>query len=139
MYEDQAPLLRFLSDCGIPIPAELKATAEVALNGLLRQALAPPELDLSAIQSLLEEIRIAQVPLDQTGLEITLRRNIEKGAERFLEDPKNLTRLVKFREMVAAARRIAVSAGVVARAKPLLRHIAASVPAHASRERRPVE
>jgi alpha-amylase/alpha-mannosidase (GH57 family) len=103
-YEDQAPLLRFLSDCGIPIPAELKATAEVALNGLLREALASAELDLSAIQSLLEEIRIAQVPLDQRGLEITLRRNIEKGAERFLEDPKNLTRLVKFREMVAAAR-----------------------------------
>jgi len=104
MYEEQAPLLRFLSDCGMPIPSELKATAEVALNGLLRQALGSPELDLTAIHSLLEEIRIAQIPLDQDGLEITLRRNIEKGAERFLEDPKNLPRLAKFREMVAAAR-----------------------------------
>jgi alpha-amylase/alpha-mannosidase (GH57 family) len=104
MYEEQAPLLRFLSDCGMPVPNELKATAEVALNGLLRQALGAPELDLAAIHSLLEEIRIAQIPLDEVGLEITLRRNIEKGAERFLEDPKNLPRLVKFREMVAAAR-----------------------------------
>jgi len=104
MYEEQAPLLRFLSDCGMPIPNELKATAEVALNGLLRQALGSPELDLTAIHGLLEEIRIAQIPLDQDGLEITLRRNIEKGAERFLEDPKNLPRLTKFRETVAAAR-----------------------------------
>ena len=104
MYEEQAPLLRFLSDCGMPIPNELKATAEVALNGLLRQALGSPELDLTAIHSLLEEIRIAQIPLDRDGLEITLRRNIEKGAERFLEDPKNLPRLAKFRETVAAAR-----------------------------------
>jgi alpha-amylase/alpha-mannosidase (GH57 family) len=103
MYEEQAPLLRFLSDCGVPIPGELKATAEVALNGLLRQALAAPELDLAVIQGLLEEIRIAQILLDQAGLEITLRRNLEKGTERFLEDPKNLPRLAKFRETVAAA------------------------------------
>ncbi len=104
MYEEQAPLLRFLSDCGMPIPNELKATAEVALNGLLRQALGATELDLAAIQALLEEIRIADIPLDQTGLAITLRRNIDQGAERFLEDPKNLPRLAKFREMVQVAR-----------------------------------
>ena len=83
MYEDQAPLLRFLNDCGVPIPSELKATAEVALNGLLRQALAAPELDLAVIQGLLEEIRIAQIHLDQSGMEMTLRRNIEKGSESF--------------------------------------------------------
>jgi alpha-amylase/alpha-mannosidase (GH57 family) len=104
MYEEQAPLLRFLSDCGMPIPSELKATAEVALNGLLRQALAAPELDLAVIQGLLEEARIAQILLDQTGLEITLRRNVENGARLFLEDPKNLPRLAKFRGTVAAAR-----------------------------------
>jgi hypothetical protein len=103
MYEEQAPLLRFLNDCGMPIPKELKATAEVALNGLLRQALASPELDLAVVQGLLEEIRIAQIPLDEAGLEITLRRNIEKGAEQFLEDPMNLPRLAKFRNQVAAA------------------------------------
>jgi hypothetical protein len=103
MYEDQAPLLRFLSDCGMPIPSELKATAEVALNALLRQALASPALDLAVIQSLLEEMRIAEIPLDQAGLEITLRRNIEKGAQRFLEDPRDLPRLARFRETVAAA------------------------------------
>jgi alpha-amylase/alpha-mannosidase (GH57 family) len=103
MYEDQAPLLRFLNDCGVPIPKELKATAEVALNALLRQALASPELDLAVIHSLLEEIRIAEIPLDQAGLEITLRRNIERGAQQFLEDPKNLPRLAKFHQTVAAA------------------------------------
>ncbi len=103
MYEDQAPLLGFINDCGMPIPSELKSTAEVALNSLLRQALAAPELDLPIIQGLLEDARIAQVQLDRTGLEITLRRNIEKGAERFMEDPRSLPGLAKFREMVAAA------------------------------------
>ncbi len=85
-------------------PRELKAAAEVALNGLLRQALAAPELDRTAIQGLLEEMRIAGIPLDQDGLEIVLRRNLEKGADRFFEDPRNLARLTKFHENLVAAR-----------------------------------
>jgi alpha-amylase/alpha-mannosidase (GH57 family) len=104
IYEDQAQLLQFMSDCGIPIPRELKAAAEVALNGLLRQALASPDLDQAAIQTLLEEMRIASIPLDQNGLEIVLRRNLEKGAGSFFEDSANLERLTKFRENLVAAR-----------------------------------
>ena len=104
VYEDAAQLLRFMSDCGIPIPRELKAAAEVALNGLLRRALAAPELDHTAIQGLLEEMRIAGIPLDQNGLEIVLRRNLETDADRFFEDPKNLTRLTKFQENLLQAR-----------------------------------
>ena len=104
IYEAQAQLLRFMSDCGIPIPRELKASAEVALNGLLRQALAAPELDKTAIQGLLEEMHIAGIPLDQAGLEIVLRRNLEKGADLFFEDPRNLARLAKFRDNLIAAR-----------------------------------
>jgi len=104
IYEGQAQLLRFMSDCGIPIPRELKAAAEVALNGLLHQALAAPELDKAAIQGLLEEMHIAGIPLDQGGLEIVLRRNLERGADLFFEDPRNLARLAKFRDNLIAAR-----------------------------------
>lgn len=104
IYEDEAQLLRFMNDCGIPIPRELKAAAEVALNGLLRQALAASELDQTAIETLLEEMRIAGIPLDQSGLEIVLRRNLEAGAGLFFEDPKNMTELARFRENLIAAR-----------------------------------
>jgi hypothetical protein len=103
MYEDEGQLLRFMSDCNIPIPRQLKVTAEVTLNGLLRQALAAPELDQSAIQALLEETRIAGIPLDQDGLEIVLRRNLEQGAGRFFEEPSNLELLTKFHENLAQA------------------------------------
>ena len=104
IYEDQAQLLRFMSDCGIPIPRELKAAAEVALNGLLRQSLAAPEIDQANIQSYLDEMRIAGIPLDQAGLEIVLRRNLEHGAARFFEDPQNLALLTKLRDNLIAAR-----------------------------------
>jgi alpha-amylase/alpha-mannosidase (GH57 family) len=104
IYEDEAQLIRFMSDCGIPIPRELKAAAEVALNGLLRQALAAPELDRNSIHSLLDEMRIAGIHLDQGALEIVLRRNLEKGADRFFEDPGNQVLLTKFHENLVAAR-----------------------------------
>ncbi len=39
LYGSHAPLLRFLSENHIPIPREMKTTAEYALNGLLRTAL----------------------------------------------------------------------------------------------------
>jgi alpha-amylase/alpha-mannosidase (GH57 family) len=103
LYQDHAPLLRFLSECAIPLPNEMKATAEVALNDLLVTALAAPELDLARIQSLLEETRLAGVRLDQEGLEVTLRRNVEASAEPFLKDPQDLASLEKFRIRAAAA------------------------------------
>jgi alpha-amylase/alpha-mannosidase (GH57 family) len=103
IYEEEAELLRFMSDCGIPLPRELRAAAEVALNGLLHQALAAPALDRDAIEGLLDEMRIAGIPLDQ-GLEIVLRRNLEKAADRFFEDPLNLPGLIQFRENLVAAR-----------------------------------
>ncbi len=104
IYEDEAQLLRFMSDCSIPVPRELKAAAEVALNGLLRQALGASELDRYAIQNLLEEMRVAAISLDQAGLEIVLRRNLEKQAARFFENPKNAALLAGLRENLEAAR-----------------------------------
>jgi hypothetical protein len=104
IYEDEAQLLRFMSDCSIPVPRELKAAAEVALNGLLRQALGASELDRSAIQNLLEEMRVAGISLDQAALEIVLRRNLEKQAARFFEDPKSAALLAGLRENLEAAR-----------------------------------
>jgi alpha-amylase/alpha-mannosidase (GH57 family) len=104
IYAQQAELLRFMSDCGIPLPRELKAAAEVALNGLLHQALAAPDLDRIAIRDLLDQTRIAGIHLDQTGLEIVLRRNLETAARQFFEEPENVPRLIQFRENLAAAR-----------------------------------
>jgi hypothetical protein len=53
---------------------------------------------------LLDEMRIAGIHLDQGALEIVLRRNLEKGADRFFEDPGNQVLLTKFHENLVAAR-----------------------------------
>jgi len=79
-------------------------TAELALNGQLRHALTEGQLDLENLQNLLEDVRLIDVPLDQATLEIALRRNLERKAEAFLENPRDLGALRKFRDSVAVAK-----------------------------------
>ncbi len=104
LYENQAPLLRFMRDCYIPIPKGMRITAEIALNDLLRRSLEADELNVEQIQGLLEDVRIADVPLDSESLEMTLRRNLERSSALFFENPRDLDLLRKFREMVATAK-----------------------------------
>ena len=104
IYDHQAPLVRFVHDCHIPIPHAMKITAEIALNGMLLRALDAPALQLELIQSLLEDLRTADGALEEGPLEITLRRNLEQCAREFFRDPLKLGPLSKLRQEVAAAK-----------------------------------
>jgi hypothetical protein len=104
LYDNQAPLLQFMHDCHVPIPNAMKITAEIALNGMLRRALESGELNLELIQSLVEDLRMADGTLDETTLEMTLRRHLERNAKQFFENPLELQHLHKLREQVAAAK-----------------------------------
>jgi len=106
LYQDQSALLRFMHECRIPIPDILTSSAKIALNGMLRRALDYGELNQGQIEDLLEDIRIAEVQLDEATLEMTLRRNLERSAGPFFENPRSLGRLRDFREMVATAKRL---------------------------------
>ena len=104
IYEEQAPLLQVLNEFRIPIPKQMKALAEAALNSLARRAVEAPELSLSSIQALLQECRVAGVLLDTAALEMTLRDNLEKSCQDFYGNPHDLQSLRKCREQVAAAK-----------------------------------
>ena len=97
-------MLRFMYDCHIPVPNPMKITAEIALNGMLRRALESGELNLELIQSILEDLRMAGGALDETALEMTLRRHLERNAQQFFENPLELDHLRGLREQVAAAK-----------------------------------
>jgi len=103
-YEGEAPLLRFMRACHIPVPKELKVTAEFALNGMLQRALAEGKLDHDRLQNLLEDIRGVETPLDHAALEMTLRRNLERKAEAFLANWRDIGELRELRESVAIAK-----------------------------------
>ena len=103
IYENQAPLIRFLNSLNIPVPAAFKAAADVAINSQLRQAFERPDLDADNIQSYLKEAATSRVPLDTTTLEFTFRKRLEEQAARFAEHPDDMENLQRFRKQLELA------------------------------------
>src|SRR6202162_5157748 len=103
IYENQAPLIRFLNSLNIPVPAAFKAAADVAINSQLRQSFERPDLDADNIQSYLKEAATSRVPLDTTTLEFTIRKRLEEQAARFAEHPDDLGNVQRFRKQLDLA------------------------------------
>jgi len=103
IFENQAPLIRFLNGLSIPIPNALKAAAEIALNSQLQQSLERPDLDLDQIHSFLREASASNIALDGTTLEYALRQRVEREAENFAahpEDPAIVESLRKLLDLI---------------------------------------
>ena len=115
LYEHHAPLMRFLADLKTPLPKAFRTTAEYALNSHLRRAFSSDDLDIGRIRSLLEEARLGGVDLDATTLEFTLRKTVEKLADRVRENPTDIGELHALREAIdlIAALPFAVAVWVV--------------------------
>jgi alpha-amylase/alpha-mannosidase (GH57 family) len=104
IYEHHAALIQFLRELGVPLPKPIATAAEFALNGMLRRELAAEPMDADRIHSLLEQVRTANVNLDATTLEFTLRTAIESLWEQFAVHPGDLSLLSRIDERVALAR-----------------------------------
>ena len=102
IYENQAPLIRFLNGLSIPVPPAFQSAAQIALNSQLKQAFEQREPDLDAIQGHLKEAAASNIALDVPGLEYAIRRRLETEAEFFASAPSSLevvqklTTLLKF-------------------------------------------
>src|SRR5712664_4523243 len=103
IFENHAPLIHFLNNLGIPIPAAFQSAAEIALNSQLKQAIERPELDIDGIQSSLKEAAATRVKLDVSGLEYALRTRLEKEADAFACQPADLDRAQSFRKLLEFA------------------------------------
>jgi hypothetical protein len=105
IYENQAPLIRFLNGLSIPVPPALKAAADIALNSQLRQAFEQPELDGDSIKGYLREAANTQVALEITTLEYVIRKRLEKNANDFAahpDDMKAVQELIKLMELISS-------------------------------------
>jgi alpha-amylase/alpha-mannosidase (GH57 family) len=100
IYENHAPLVRFLHSLGIPIPAAFQSAVEIALNSQLKKAFGSEALDTDSIQSYLKEASLANVKLDAPGLEYTIRKRLEKEATEFAGQPTNLERVQRLRKLL---------------------------------------
>jgi alpha-amylase/alpha-mannosidase (GH57 family) len=90
VYENNAPLLRFLQDIHFPPPRPLYTAAEHILNSSLRSAFEAEELDLQAIENFLSFAELEGVALDSATLEMAVRKRMERLAEAVEEQPAEL-------------------------------------------------
>jgi alpha-amylase/alpha-mannosidase (GH57 family) len=104
LYENHAPLLRFLRMVKMPLPQVFQATAVVALNGEIRAAMAAPPLDTGRLRALLEQAAEAEIALDGETLGYTLRNSIDRMAMDWYADPQRMDRLAALRSAVELAR-----------------------------------
>lgn len=103
VFDNQAPLIRFLNGLEIPVPNALKSAAEIAINSQLQNHLERADIDSDAIKSLLREANASKIILDATTLEFKLRKRIEKEAGDFSRNPADasvLQRLLKLLDLV---------------------------------------
>src|SRR5262249_36957729 len=96
IYEDHAPLMRFLSELHAPMPQVLHMTAEFVVNSSLRTAFEGPDLDLERIRTLLDVATRERLGLEGPGLSYVLKRTLQKMMKSSSEDPGKFRRLEKF-------------------------------------------
>jgi alpha-amylase/alpha-mannosidase (GH57 family) len=100
VFEQHAPLMRFLRSLGNPLPKAFAAAAEFVLNVDLRRSVEDPE----RMRELLAECAALQVGLETKGLSYALERALETQVERLLHHPESPELLRQMDSTVALAR-----------------------------------
>jgi alpha-amylase/alpha-mannosidase (GH57 family) len=104
IYERRAPLMRFLTSLGLPLPGAFRASAELVLNAYLREALEAFEPDPARVADLMEHARLEGVALDQRSHGFTLGRTIRRLSDGYVGRPADLPALVRLESVVRLAR-----------------------------------
>jgi hypothetical protein len=87
IYEQRAPVMRYLTDLHIPLPKAFTAAAELVLNGDLCRALQNQEINTERVSALLESAKIAGVTLDAPTLEFAYQQKLERLANYLKRSP----------------------------------------------------
>ncbi|MEJ2724651.1 MAG: DUF3536 domain-containing protein [Deltaproteobacteria bacterium] len=93
LYENHAPMIRFLTESGSAIPEALQFAAQYVLHGDLQRAFEDEEVDPERVRLLLEAANTAGMAVKGDGLEFALRKNLERMAECLSESPLDRERL----------------------------------------------
>src|SRR5262245_21632545 len=86
IYEPRAPLLRFLTDLGMPLPRGFSAAAEFVVNHQLRAALERISSDAQKVTHLFEAAKREGITLDTALLEFAYRRSLEEVTSKFVAE-----------------------------------------------------
>ncbi len=104
LYEEHAPLMRFLSGHGVRQPRGFAMAAERALSTSLREALEAPSLDLARVTAILEEAERTGIALHEDGLGLSLGHAVERLSDELASGPEDVARLEALEAVVTLAK-----------------------------------
>jgi hypothetical protein len=104
LYDDQAPLMRFLSGIGVPLPPTLRTTAELVLATELRGAFAQARVDVDEVRRILDEAATLGIALPEETLAFAARLAVVDGASALAKAPRDDSTLERLADAVHAAR-----------------------------------
>jgi len=81
IYEQRAPLMRFLKSIHIPLPKEFLSAAEFVVNKDLSRELEKENVDADRVKSLVQAAQFEGLALDSATLEFAYRTHLERLAE----------------------------------------------------------
>jgi alpha-amylase/alpha-mannosidase (GH57 family) len=103
LYENHAPLMRFLAEIGAPLPKDLRTAAEMVLNLDLRRAFEDGVPDPDHVRGLFEGTATWLLELDVAGLAYALKHTLERLATQLLRRPRDQALLWKLEALVDLA------------------------------------
>ncbi|HEY0672887.1 MAG TPA: DUF3536 domain-containing protein [Longimicrobiales bacterium] len=112
LYRHHAPLMRFMSDLGLPLPEAFKTTAEYVLNTDLRRTLSRRPLDMQRVRDLLEEVQSAKVELDTKGVAYALERSMERVSRELANTPEDEALLSTLESLATTGRSLSFDVDV---------------------------
>jgi hypothetical protein len=101
IYEQHVPLMRLLTDLGLPFPKAFGLAAGFFFNSSLRRALQDGEIDRDRITALLEEAAREHIALDTAELGGAFQRSLQRTVRRLSAAPTDLVLLKKLQAAVA--------------------------------------
>jgi hypothetical protein len=104
LYNQNASLIGFLLDLGIPLPRGFHTAVEFVLNADLRTALEAETLDLARVQAILDEAERTEIEIDTAGLNFVLQNSMERIFATFYEYPTDIPRLETINALVTLAK-----------------------------------
>jgi hypothetical protein len=93
LYEQHAPLMRFLKSLDTPLPRAFRFAAELVLNGAVRQLIEAGDFEPQWLGGLLEEARAEGVALDSAELALATQSALEAKLQRLVDSPHDLDAL----------------------------------------------
>jgi len=104
LYEEHAPLMRFLSAHGVRQPRGFAMAAERALSTSLREALETRIPDIARLRAILDEAGRAGIALHEDGLGLSLGQAVERLAGELASAPEEVARVEGLEAVVALAK-----------------------------------